>query len=337
VFRWFNLYLKNQDPLIDMAAVKMFSPAELKVLDKIPDDQINTAIQDSFVPAAQTPQIPATADAWHAMQQTWTNELRTKCFAGWPANPGPLQMKQIVSETNGGICYEKWEFPSQPNVILPVYSIRKESAGTPLELILVVAGSSLTNDLPDEPGNWTPGIQQVRSAFGSQKRADGMAWYVSHRNALVALFFPRGIGPAAVSGGSNQLVHLRRRLMLLGQTLDGMQVWDICRAAEGLHSLPGLNGTPLHLESEADMGVNSLYASLFSSAIDSLRLTQIPASQRDGPDYLNVLKVLDIPEAAAMAAGRCRLQLQSDQSEGWEFLRSMAASPAASLKLEWLK
>ncbi|MGH7979516.1 MAG: hypothetical protein ACREE6_09075, partial [Limisphaerales bacterium] len=54
-----------------------------------------------------------------------------------------------------------------------------------------------------------------------------------------------------------------------------------------------------------------------------------------GPDYLNVLKILDIPETAAMAAERCPLELQPDDTNGWQFLRGMAASPVANVKVEW--
>jgi hypothetical protein len=125
--------------------------------------------------------------------------------------------------------------------------------------------------------------------------------------------------------------------MLVGQTLDGMRVWDICHAIGAIHSLPEFKETPICLEAEKNMGVNALYASLFARDISSLRLREIPARQQDGPDYLNVLKILDIPEAAAMAAERCDLQLQSDPTNDWTFLRAMAASPVAHLKLEWLK
>ena len=64
VFRWFNAQLKHEDPTIEMAAVKMFSPQKLKVFDKLPEDQINTTIQSSFVPMASPPAIPGTVEAW---------------------------------------------------------------------------------------------------------------------------------------------------------------------------------------------------------------------------------------------------------------------------------
>ena len=85
-FRWFNLHLKLQDPVIGMAAVKMFSPLELRVFDQIPADQINTTIQNGFVAKAAPPAIPSTADSWHKLSETWMQGLREKCFAGWPTD-----------------------------------------------------------------------------------------------------------------------------------------------------------------------------------------------------------------------------------------------------------
>ena len=85
------------------------------------------------------------------------------------------------------------------------------------------------------------------------------------------------------------------------------------------------------------MGVNALYASLFEPGISGLDLHRMPSSHAEGPDYLNVLKILDIPQAAAMAASRCSLRLGTSQTEGWEFLKTMAKSTALGLRVEWAK
>lgn len=116
-----------------------------------------------------------------------------------------------------------------------------------------------------------------------------------------------------------------------------MRVWDIRQGVAALRALPDFANAPLTIQAEQGMGVNVLYASLFASGIDSLRLGDIPSSQVEGPDYLNVLKVLDIPEAAAMAAARGRLEIQSDQTHGWDFLRAMAKSPVVKLNMTWIK
>jgi dienelactone hydrolase len=327
VFRWFNLYFKHADPPIEMAAVKMFSPQQLKVFDKIPDDQINTVIQDSFVPAAPPAAIPTTAADWENLQATWTNSLRQKCFAGWPAEPGPVPVRRLASEIADGIRCETYEIQSQPDVTLRIYLMRKADTEKPASLFLHVTGNPLTNVPPVDFSNdiGSSGI------FGTTEAVKRMSREIKERNTAYAVFFPRGAGP------DEDDKPLRRRFMLVGQTLDGMRVWDICRAVGAIRSLPEFEETHVGLEAEKNMGVNVLYASLFEPGINSLRLRGIPASQQDGPDYLNVLKILDIPEAAAMAAEHCNLQLQSGPTNNWNFLRAMAASPAAHLKVEWMK
>jgi hypothetical protein len=50
------------------------------------------------------------------------------------------------------------------------------------------------------------------------------------------------------------------------------------------------------------MGVNALYAALFEPAVRKLDLVDLPQSQMQGPDYLNVLKVTDIPQVTEAEA-----------------------------------
>ena len=52
------------------------------------------------------------------------------------------------------------------------------------------------------------------------------------------------------------------------------------------------------------MAANTLYASLFEPDIQRLDLHDLPGSHREGPDYLNVLRFLDIPQAASTALVR---------------------------------
>jgi hypothetical protein len=335
VFRWFNLHLKGEDPTIEMAAVKMFQPQELKVFSSIPDDQINTRIEDSFVPEAATPEVPTTSADWEQMKDGWMNDLREKCFAGWPVDAGAPGVRKVFSKAVDGIQYEEYEVESEHDVTLPIYIMRK--AGTkPRQLFLRVPGSSYTNVMLGTESSGA-GIQEVAGAFGRPEAVGEIAQEIKKQNTAFAVFLPRGIGPTAWSGGGSHETQLRRRFMLLGQTLDGMRVWDIGRAAEALHSLKGLSHAPLSISADGGMGVNVLYASLFVPGISALDLRHMPARQVEGPDYLNVLKVLDIPQAAAMAAERCPLQVQSDETNGWEFLRAMAASPVANLKVEWVE
>ena len=45
----------------------------------------------------------------------------------------------------------------------------------------------------------------------------------------------------------------------------------------------------------------------------------MPTSHRDGPDYLNVLKTLDIPTAVALAAEKSGVRLIQSDPEDWIF------------------
>jgi hypothetical protein len=76
---------------------------------------------------------------------------------------------------------------------------------------------------------------------------------------------------------------------------------------------------PLLLEAEGDMAVNALYASLFAP-VDELVLTNLPKSHMNSTvDYLNVLRILDIPQAVAMASERCRVELRGANEADWQF------------------
>ena len=50
------------------------------------------------------------------------------------------------------------------------------------------------------------------------------------------------------------------------------------------------------------MGVNALYAALFEPGVRKLDLVDLPQSQMQGPDYLDVLKVTDIPQVTEAEA-----------------------------------
>jgi hypothetical protein len=39
----------------------------------------------------------------------------------------------------------------------------------------------------------------------------------------------------------------------------------------------------------------------------------------NGPDYLNVLRILDIPQAVAMASERCRVELRGANEADWKY------------------
>ena len=62
---------------------------------------------------------------------------------------------------------------------------------------------------------------------------------------------------------------------------------------------------------------------LFEPEIARLDLWNPPASHRDGPIFLNVLRFLDMPQAVAMAAERSQVRLY-DEAGAWRYALEVA-------------
>jgi len=137
---------------------------------------------------------------------------------------------------------------------------------------------------------------------------------------------PRGIGPTIWSTDKRKLKEIRRRFMLLGQTLDGMRTLDVRRAIQAVRSrsIESLRDVPVWLEGHGHMAGIALYASLFEPDIAGLDLSNLPLSHHDGPIYLNVLRYLDMPCAVAMAAERSQVNLYQNDDAGWQFPKAVA-------------
>src|SRR5204863_7628421 len=112
-----------------------------------------------------------------------------------------------------------------------------------------------------------------------------------------------------------------RRFALLGQTLDGQRVWDVRRGVQALHALPELHGVPLWLQGKGGAAGLVLYAALFEPDVARLDLWHPPPSHRQGPNLLEVLRTLDLPQAVALSFPRqVRLYVKDDvEAKAWEW------------------
>ena len=325
VFRWFNRFLKGEDPLIETAAKKHFEPEQLKVLSKVPEDQRNTSIQETFVPMAEPPAVSESIAEWTRQRNEWLAALKEKCFGGWPENPGPLELRQVFSAEHRGVDLDAYEFNSQPNVRLRLFLARHPHLKKPERVVLVA----------QNPEDWRQWAAGMRHAFATELESDSPEEHSLFKsdaeqfqkirravatNNCVLVYLPlSGIGPTAWSGDARKQIHIRRRFMLLGQTLEGMRVWDIRRAIQAVRSFHSFQGVPLFLEANHDAALDALYASLYEKGITRLELRQMPATHQEGPDYLNVLRVLDVPQAVAMAAERAQVHLFETDAPRWDY------------------
>ena len=176
---------------------------------------------------------------------------------------------------------------------------------------------------------------KVHEALPPADRAgfDQLKKFVLSTHTAVAWYAPRGIGADAWDSDAKKQRHIRRRFPLLGQTLDGMRVWDVRAAIGHVKVMKAGFGAErdvrLTIAAQDSMAGVALYASLFEPGVTELKLLDLPRSHREGPDLLNVLKFMDLPAAVAMAAERSKVTLYQSQPEGWDY-------PAeAAKKLAW--
>ncbi len=299
VLRWFNRHLKGEEkPPVEMIVKKFFTPEELLVFTTLPTDAINTNIADTFVPMAKPEKRTAAELA---------AVLREKVFAGWPADDLPLTPERALVFQYSHLNLTAWDFTSQPGVTLRLYLVTDASATNsgPVQLTIL-----------DEE-TVTPWFAQVRALAWPHSQASAVASgefsapnlppaspndletlgrEVAGGRKTLAFFAPRGVGMTAWSGDAKAQTKIRRRFMLLGQTLDGMRVWDIRRAVQMIHFVRDADVAKVELQAAGQMGVNALYAALFEPSVRRLELSELPKSHAEGPDYLGVLRVTDVPE-----------------------------------------
>jgi hypothetical protein len=322
--------LKGENPRIETAAKDYFKPEELKVFDKLPADQVNTRIQETFVQRAPKPSIPATKEEWQAQRDHWMAELREKCFAGWPdektIGANELKLHRLFQSNADQVQLTGFRFDSQPEVTLRLYLLLPD--GVPREklrgLRLMILDST-------EWGIFASGMRfkfdKEFLEFSPEIRSPTKYAYIRQMvtdDTGLAIIAPRGVAEAQWTAEPKNQIHIRRRFMLLGQTLDGMRVWDLRRAVQSVRAIDGLSNVGLSLGASRKMAGIALYAALFEPRIEAVEVEQLPASHLEGPDFLNVLRILDVPQTVAMVAENSRVSIDQGHDSDWEYPLAVA-------------
>ena len=120
--------------------------------------------------------------------------------------------------------------------------------------------------------------------------------------------------------------------MQLGQTLAGMQVFDVIQAIEAVRSLTEMSDTTLTLHASGEAATWALYASIFTAEFDGLFLSDLPPSHRESPDLLNVSRIANLPQLVLLAGWRNQhLQLKmSEESHYRQWLEWVSGNGLAS-------
>ncbi len=269
--------------------------------------------------------VPESRQSWQQLRDGWRKVLLEKCFRGWPTKAESLELKEVFHAEKDGICLSGFEFSSQPTISLPIFVVQRSDLKDIHRVELHILGEESWRE-------WLAGMQvgfaEELKEYGSSKENEEIYQTIKDQckqsDTALVYFAPRGIGPTAWNFNERKRTHIRRRFMLLGQTLDGMRVWDVRRAIQAVRVMPQLKKAKMQIRGNGMMAGIALYASLFETKIESLSLRNLPKSHRERPIFLNVLRFLDVPQAVAMAAEQSRVDLYQKDDAGWEYPRAVA-------------
>ncbi len=311
VMRWFNKWLKKSEAPVPNYAEKLFTPQQLKVFEKLPADEITSKCYENFTQLA--------VDSAGFEPQKAMALLQTKTFGGWPAATAPANVRQVATTETDGVRLTVHEFDSESGIRLRFYLAQPTAA----------APKALHIETVDEQ-NWQQQLQLAKAGFASafseelaragvdpkspvppqlKKQFDGWMRYVRDHQAAYITFAPRGVGMTALGGEKRYQTQMRRRFMLLGETLASSQVWDVHRASQAARALPGFGELPLHFHASPEMTEVAAFATLFEPKLASLTLAQPPRSDKDAPDFLNWSRIVTPAQLLQLAEQKTKVNL----------------------------
>jgi hypothetical protein len=229
-----------------------------------------------------------------------------------------------------------FDFTSEEGVELRLWLLTEAKAPAPGAVVLTAVDEAGWRDFVRGLGPAFKDLLQLRGDFERDAGRFGqLRQELGQAGGILAVLAPRGVGPtrwaAEASAADTQI---RRRFPLLGQTLDGRRVWDVRRALDVLRGLRQPAGAPFHQRGKGDMAGILLYAGLFEPEVGQFDLWDLPPSHRQGPTLLNVRRILDTPQAVALAFPRAVRLHVAGPAAAWDWpLRLQRALGQESLKI----
>jgi dienelactone hydrolase len=291
VFAFLNKHLKNDTSPVKDADFPTIDGKDLRVFpeDKdLPKDAINASADETFVPKAEV-KLPAKKEEFTAWKAGMVKKLREASFQTLPDKKPRIELGQQQYGERFGVSAE------------------------PLIESLLMA--PMQGPLP------APDIQtlHVLNRDDDEER-DGQLWHKRFPDGRPMMTFsPRGSSPPIQWSRKNPPNTVERSLLLLGQTVDSGRVRDIAAmAAEASRAglVPGVR-----LVARGQAGILSIYPRLFfpDIRIQEVVILDPPTSHRDGPHFLGVNRVLDIPEALGLLAPDVKLTLTGKNAKDKAF------------------
>ena len=319
-FRWFNRFFKQDTAMIEKTATKFFEPEQLKVFAQLPSDELNTKIDQTFVPSAELPPIEDVLKDPTAWYEDRISKLRQRCFREWPDNDPdwkPSTETQIETLPAGQLSVSHPEelqririhFESEPHVAsyLEVLMTKAQTLETISDATMFVTD-----------GDFAYAFKQTSPGDSS----------LAESQCFVA-FTPRGVGPHAWRGNEAKQRQIRRRFQLIGTTADAERIWDIRRAIQVLRQVCPSLKTPPKVEGEQPFfkqhfGQLVLLATLFETPPPTLKLGSTANDATQWPDVLNLTRTISPQELVALAAFRSKVTTTPESQDVMSFTQKLA-------------
>jgi dienelactone hydrolase len=307
---WMSRWLRNdpaplpEEPNPDTGPE---SAEALACLGGPPADAVNDHVHDFFTSPVSSG-APRAAAEGEGRRADLMAQLREKVFRWFPREEIPFETK--VGPNDGGWAaryadYKDVEFTSEPGVRIRAQLLRPRGRpDAPMLIYAKRAGDSI----------YFLDLDELLPVLGRY---------------AVLILNPR-LTEHPVS--SFQYAEIERSASWVGRTVAAMQTWDILRAIEWAGREEGLSTRGLSLYGKGEMGILALYAGLLDERVSQVILRDAPASHRQGPALLNILRIADIAEIAGAFAPR-RLVSLTDLPASFDSVRKVYERRGAADRL----
>ena len=313
VYRFINIHLKNDASVVNDSEADLVTgprnnqlhpiePDRLRVFPRdcdIPGDELNTTIDEHFVPTARVePPKKGEYETWKAAILA---ELRRVTFRYFPERIPSARLLEQVQPDEARLA-------SEPGLEARLqYVTALESTKDAKRILMIVRGPNSTECVSD----W---IHRM------YKPGDH-----------VYVCTPRGVDQIRWTR-KNPPNYVERSHVLIGRTVDTGRVWDIVAAARYLQGKYNEH-IGVYVLGEGTAGVLAAYAALWEPKIAGVLLNKPPLSHMntEAPQFLNVLRVCDVPDVLGMLAPRA-LTIYGNHSELLRKVAEIYATAGASTK-----
>ena len=259
--------------------------------DGAPIDERLTQIDEELVPAYNPVSTPARDR--QARINAVTGALRTEVFRYFPEKKAEFAPIWGEAKTIRGHLSRKVSFNSFEDLrVRGVFSLPGSAkSGSKLPAVLVIDH------------------RRGMPRWGNEQPLEANQW--GEHATLVIETIDRGTRALEQNlrsfNDDDPLHHMKRQAMVVGVTIESMQLYEVLRSLEFLRTLPEVDPSRIIIVGRGETGIHGLYAALLDGNVQRVVVSSPTASHRQGPTYLGILRYTDIPEVIGLLGNKVRL------------------------------